>query len=195
VDFVTFLQSLANLATVLLVIVTARQLIAANRAVHATTFKTIFDLLQSPAARRARKRIIELKSLDLKEVQDSSDLENAIETVCHTFDSVGVMLQSNMIPKNIVIQHWATSIYKTWRVVKPYVEMQRKREDEEHKFKRKNLRWRNYEYMAELACQYLYSTPETPRFDFENNLHGAQVNQWDNDLALHGCLSENETKY
>ena len=70
---------------------------ALRKTVYAQAFKTAMDVLQAPEVRQARGVVLyELKNKPLHEWTHQQ--VRAAEVVCHTYDSVAIMVRHEMIP-------------------------------------------------------------------------------------------------
>lgn len=116
---------------------------ALRRTMHAQAFKTAADILQPEAVRSARRLV--LSKLHGTLLEDwSAEERQAAEIVCHTYDSVGIMVQHGMLPVDYIVDSWGDSIRRTWDIVQPLVvEYRIARESPEI--------WDDYEYLSREA--------------------------------------------
>lgn len=114
---------------------------AMQETIYAQTFKTAVDILQSDATRAARGVI-----LQLEERKESLTPEHhaAAERVCHTYDSVGILVKQRMLPIEFIADSWGDSLRRTWEVLEPFVEQKREK-------KASMEYWDDYEFLAKEA--------------------------------------------
>lgn len=102
-------------------------------------FVQVVNWLQNEEVRRARRRVYELKIINIKGWTEKDKW--LAEIVCHNFDVVGDMLDKKLITKR-VLENWALTIKRCWEVVGPLVEQYR--EERPHP----GL-WKNFQQLAE----------------------------------------------
>lgn len=116
---------------------------ALRKTIEAQTFRTAMDLLQAENVRQARGIVLSrLRAVPFELWKDGD--RSAAETVCHTYNSVGLMVRYKMIPLEYIVDSWGTSIRRTWKIVKPLVKRYRQR-------RRSGDHWVDYEYLAQQA--------------------------------------------
>lgn len=114
---------------------------ALRKTIEAQTFRTAMDLLQAENVRQARYIVLSrLRAVPI-ELWKEAD-RSAAETVCHTYNSVGLMVRYKMIPLEYIVDSWGSSIRRTWKVVKPLVKRYRQR-------RQSGDHWVDYEYLAQ----------------------------------------------
>jgi hypothetical protein len=143
-------EIIANIVSVLILLTTA--IIAAiqineiRRATYATAFKAIYDIIQAEDIRAARG--IVQRNLKEKPLGTWTEEEiKAAEKVCHSYDSVGIMIRNNMVPVEVVADSWGDSLRKTWRILSPLVASYRVQRNS-------NEFWDDYEWLAKQAEKY-----------------------------------------
>jgi hypothetical protein len=117
---------------------------AMQETIYAQSFKTAVDILQSDATRAARGVILELQE---KQILLTSEHWSAAERVCHTYDSVGILVKQKMLPIEFIADSWGDSLRRTWEILKPFVE--KKREE-----KNSLEYWDDYEFLATEALKF-----------------------------------------
>lgn len=71
----------------------------------------------------------------------------AAEVVCHTYDTVGIMVRHEMIPVECIADSWGDSLRRTWAIVVPLVRKYRdQRKSDEY--------WDDYEWLAAQALRF-----------------------------------------
>lgn len=119
--------------------------------IHAQAFKAAMDILQVESVRQNRGVVLsQLKDKQL--AQWSDDEKGAAESVCHTYDCVGIMVRSGMLPVELVADHWGDSLRRTWAIVAPLVSMYRLERDSCEI-------WDDYEYLATEAVRFRRRNP------------------------------------
>lgn len=95
-----------------------------QRSTYAGAFESVFNILQDEEIRSARRLAIrELSHEDFRNW--TFDATEKAEKVIYTYDAVGVMIRNEMLPVNIVIDHWGDSIRKCWDALEKFVYNQR----------------------------------------------------------------------
>lgn len=116
-----------------------KQLKIGSKANQLNSFTNLVKIVQGEEIREARGFIFKkLENIKYKYWNDE-DKENA-EKVCHTYDTIGIMLKNGLI--NIeLLRPWRYSVSECWKIVKPLVE--------DYRTKRGNDFWTGIEYLAE----------------------------------------------
>lgn len=124
---------------------------ALRKTIYAQAYKTAMDILQAEAVRQARGVVLsELRDELFNNWTDSQ--RRAAETVCHTYDSVGIMVRHDMLPVEHIADSWGDSLRRTWKILKPLVEKYRlERDSKEY--------WDDYEYLAQEASRFQKVNP------------------------------------
>lgn len=123
------------------------QTFESSRSIHASSFKAAFDILQEESVREARR--IVLQELALRKdftLWDKGDLRSA-EKVIHTYDAVGVMVRSRLIPTHMIANHWGDSLRKSWSILQPLVLKMRKDRNAEELYD-------DFEWLCKKATEY-----------------------------------------
>ena len=99
------------------------QLRGLRRALYAQSFSDALDRLQNDSVRAARAQLFALreKSVDTWTKEE----ERAAETVCQTYDSVGIMVRNSLLPKVVIVDSWGDSLRRLWPIVEPLVKKYR----------------------------------------------------------------------
>lgn len=90
---------------------------------HAQTFGVAVGILQSEATRQARRKVLDrYANENFKSVSSlPQEAREAAEIVCHTYDSVGLMVRHGLIPANHIAFPYSDSLRKCWRILEPLV--------------------------------------------------------------------------
>lgn len=115
------------------------QLKSYNRSRKLEGFAQVISWLQNEETRKARRRLFELKDTSLEGWTANDKL--IVEKVCHTYDTVGIMVKEGIISTKIIAS-WKTSIQRSWEIAKLLVD--KYRDDREQP----DL-WDNYRWLAE----------------------------------------------
>ncbi|MFX0200942.1 MAG: hypothetical protein ACFFCW_32890 [Candidatus Hodarchaeota archaeon] len=136
-------SSVILLISVIILVLQAREV---RRATYGQSFKTVYEILQADDVREARG--IVLRNLEGKQINTwSEDEKKAAEKVCHTYDSVGIMIRSGMIPVQVVADSWGDSLRRSWRILAPLVASYRTQRNSAEF-------WDDYEWLAREADRY-----------------------------------------
>jgi ADP-ribose pyrophosphatase YjhB (NUDIX family) len=113
---------------------------ALTNAAHSQVYRAAVDILQGESVRSAR-RIVLSNLAGTKPSRWSKKQRAAAETVCHTYDSVGIMVRYGMLPVEFIADSWGDSLRKTWKILAPLIEEYRQmRGSPEY--------WDDYQYLA-----------------------------------------------
>lgn len=141
----------ASIATVLGFIVVSYAAIVAlgqlremTKTRHLEAMLHVYEMIGSNEARKQRRFIYtELKSTP----ENPSDEEREIiEQVTVTFDRVGRLVESGLIPKNELLEGHSAIIIKAWSKLEPYISYQRKIIGKRHAH--------NFERLVQIAQDY-----------------------------------------
>lgn len=114
------------------VLVMGYQTFQASRSIYAGSFKAAFDILQEESVRDARRLVLHELASKREHTKWSATELAAAEKVIHTYDAVGVMVRSGLIPTHMVANHWGDSLRRAWPILKPLVlEIRQKRNAQE----------------------------------------------------------------
>jgi hypothetical protein len=116
----TVLASIATAAAVFLMACELREMRYAN---YAQTFIFTVQWLQDEKTRQARQTTFQLRGKPLESWSEEETV--AAETVCHTYDAIGTVTSSRLVPKKMVIDNWGASIGDSWDILSPLVEKYR----------------------------------------------------------------------
>lgn len=127
-DFWSTLASIATTLGVMIVIPTAivalRQLKEMTKARHLQAMLQVYEMIGSESARKHRKFIYtELKSAP--ETLTSDEREH-VEQISITFDRIGILVASDLIPKDELLAGHCEVIIRTWNKLEPYIKHYRK---------------------------------------------------------------------
>lgn len=90
---------------------------------HAQAYGVAHGILQPPNVREARRKIFQNFANDdfaHPEVL-SPDARDSAEVVCHTFDSVGLLVRHGLLPAKHVAYPYAHSLRQSWRILSPLI--------------------------------------------------------------------------
>jgi hypothetical protein len=119
---------------------------ALRKTVYAQAFKSAMDILQAEGVRQARGVVFsQLKTKPIGEW--TPDERRAAEHVCHTYDSVGIMVRNGMLPVEYIADSWGDSLRRTWHILRPLAQKYR---EERRSFEY----WDDYEYLAHEALRF-----------------------------------------
>lgn len=114
------------------------QIIELRRATQAQTFATALEKLQNEEIRAARRTVFQLK--DKNCVNWSEDEIKEAEKVCHTYDSVAIMVRNKLLPITI-IENWKYSLTHSWEILSPLITKYRNERPHPEL-------WENFEWLA-----------------------------------------------
>lgn len=121
-----------------------RQLKLMRAAMNAQTYTAALQQLQYESVREARSRLIHLGN-EGKQPPEWSDCDRRqAEVVCHTYDTVAIMIRNDLLKESMILDNWGHSIVRTWDIVKPLV-LQYRTERNASRI------WDDYEWLAERA--------------------------------------------
>jgi hypothetical protein len=113
---------------------------AQQKAINAQAYKVAVDVLQAESV--VRSRGIVFSHLANKPMANWTDEEfAAAETVCRTYDVVGIMVKHDMLPVEVITDSWGTSLRQAWPILNPLITKHRVDRDAP-KF------WDNFEMLA-----------------------------------------------
>jgi hypothetical protein len=111
--------TLSNIAVVISVLFIIRQLRETRYTTHAQAYSAAVEILQEEKVRQARKIIFTLMEKPLAK-WTKQEIE-AAEKVCHTYDVVGQMTRHHLLPKEIIIDSWGSSLRNSWLILSQLV--------------------------------------------------------------------------
>lgn len=126
-DFWSMLASIATVIGVVILIPTAivalRQLKEMTKARHLEAMLQVYEMIGSESARKHRKFIYtELKSTP--EELTSNEREH-VEQISVTFDRIGKLVASDLIPKDELFAGHCEVIIRSWNKLEPYIKHHR----------------------------------------------------------------------
>ena len=122
-----------------------RQVGEMRLATYSSAYKAAFEILQTEEIRAARRYVLTTLKQKAFNKWNKNDIAEA-EKVCHTYDAVGQMVRSGMLPSKYIVDNWKTSLRESWSILSPLVtEYREKRKSPEE--------WDDYEYLAKKAMQ------------------------------------------
>ena len=94
-----------------------------RKANYANAYKAARDILQAEDLRQARDTVMNvLANKPFESFQSWNDQEIAeARKVCQSFDSVGQMIRSGMLPTASIADSWGAPLRETWRILSPMV--------------------------------------------------------------------------
>jgi hypothetical protein len=94
----------------------------------AQTFSVVFNILQDKETRGARRIILDqYPSHNFGEPGGlTTEVRDAAEKVCTTYDSVGLLIRHGLIPAGHVAFPYGDSLRRCWRILRPLVERYRR---------------------------------------------------------------------
>ena len=117
------------------------QICRQNRANLAQAYANLISWVQNEEIRIARSKLFDLGDKQKKIEHWEQDEILAVEKVCHTYDTVGIMWREKILPEKILVG-WGISIVRSWDIAKPLVIKYRK--------ERPHPRlWENFENLAD----------------------------------------------
>jgi hypothetical protein len=97
-----------------------REIQEMRSATFANTYKAAIDILQPEHVRAARRFVF--RELAPRPFCDWSEVDKQeAEKVCHTYDTVGMMIRYGVLPKEFVVDNWGDSLRNSWRILAPLV--------------------------------------------------------------------------
>ena len=124
-DWVAF-GAIATGATGLIILISlvvlARQIRELRRATHAQVYNTVLATVQNEDVRKARRILFGLAEKELSKWTEQEILE--AEKVCHTYDSIGIIVHNHLLPLNIIVS-WRYSVVQSWNIALPLVKKYR----------------------------------------------------------------------
>ena len=138
--------SVSAVVTLVTAIFVVRQIKEMKKSTHASSFKTVCDILQNQQNREARGFVLNV--LQAKPFDDWSEEDIKIaEKVCESYDSVGIMCKHEYIELKVIADSWGDSLRKTWKILSPLVSKYRvNRNSKEF--------WDDYEWLARESEKY-----------------------------------------
>lgn len=144
-------STLASIATVIGVgfviptaVVALRQLKEMTKARHLEAMLKVYEMIGSESARKQRKFIYtELKSTPEELTFDERE---QVEQICVAFDRIGILVGSDLIPKDELFAGHGQVIIRTWTKLEPYIKHHRKMIGNYHA--------KHFEALAALAQEY-----------------------------------------
>jgi len=120
-------------------------------AIQADSYFKVLDTLQSDEVIKARKIVFSLRDFDtgiIKKYDRWSDSEKtAAEELMRKYDSIGIMAFNEMIPYELIVDSWGSSLRRSWIIVEKHLEFLRnKRNAPEF--------WDDYEWLVKKAREY-----------------------------------------
>jgi Domain of unknown function (DUF4760) len=127
-EFWSMVASIATVVGVVVVIPTAiialRQLKEMTKARHLEAMLRVYEMIGSEAARKHRKFIYtELKSSP--ETLTAEEREH-VEQISVAFDRIGILVASDLIPKEKLLSGHCEVIIRSWDKLEPYIKHHRK---------------------------------------------------------------------
>ena len=114
IDFITLLlTALSSALSVITIIILIKELGNQKKAIHGDSYKAIIDILQNEKTRKARNHVLNKLGKKTYSKWNPTDTKQA-EEVCHTYDTVGQLVNNNFIPLEYVIDNWGHSILRCW---------------------------------------------------------------------------------
>jgi hypothetical protein len=140
-----WLPIISSIILLLTAIIYGWQTLVLRRSSFANAFIAARNILQSESVRNARAIIFALKDKDMGNW--TKEELKAAQKVCHTYDSIGIMVRNKILPEKFIIDHYCESLAKTWEILEPLVEKYR----EEREFPGF---WDDYEWLAKKGIEY-----------------------------------------
>jgi hypothetical protein len=137
--FYTVSSAVAILLTLYYV---ARQVTEGRRSAYATSFATLYAVLQAKDVTEARRHVMTTLATKSRPTWDQHDREQA-NIVCSTYDAAGIMCRKGLIPVEIVADSWGDSIRRCWTTLGPHTQSLRSAHGQE--------KWDDFEWLAEQA--------------------------------------------
>jgi len=118
-------------------------------AIQADAYFKVIEALQSDQVIKAREEVFKLQTGDsVKKYSDwtDNDKKNAEELI-RRYDSIGIMAFNEMLPYELIVDSWGSSLKRSWIIVK------------EHLNHLRNTRnapelWDDYEWLVKKAYEY-----------------------------------------
>lgn len=117
-------SALSSLIVAVSIVILFRQVREAQKAMYAQTFFEASARLQDEKLRDDRGFVFLVKGKPLE--QWTAQEVASAERVCHNYDTVGIMVRKEMLPKEIIIDSWGDSLRRLWPIVWPLVEKYRR---------------------------------------------------------------------
>jgi hypothetical protein len=115
------LQCISTLAVVAAAVIVAWQVIEMRRGSQAQAFGVAREILQEEYVREARDTVFK-QDLENKPIDEWSESEKKqVGIVCHTYDSVWLMVRYKFLNKEAIVDSWGPSIIRLWPIVEPLV--------------------------------------------------------------------------
>jgi hypothetical protein len=113
----TGVSVLILLSTVILVF---RELEEIRKANYASAYKMAHDILQANDIRLARDVVLKNLANKSFDTWDDSEIAEA-RKVCQSYDAVGQMIRSGMLPVKTIADSWGASLRESWHILAPMV--------------------------------------------------------------------------
>jgi hypothetical protein len=147
-----FWSTLASIATVLGVavvipaaIIALWQLIEMRKARHLEAMLQVYEMFGSKASRKERRFIYNELNYSSPEAFTSEELE-IVEHVSVTFERIGKLVESDLVPANELLEGHCEVIIRSWNRLKPYIKHRRDKGDGRY--------GKHFETLVDLALKY-----------------------------------------
>ena len=140
-DIGTLSTIFSTILVLITVIVIFFQLREMRKATVATAFSNIVSFLQAEKVREARRVLMNISEKDFTKWTPEQRV-NA-ETACSTFDTVGIMLRTNVINHALVTKEWRFAIIKCWEKAQPMIKSYREERGKDF--------WDDFEWIYRMA--------------------------------------------
>jgi hypothetical protein len=131
---------------------------ALNKTMYAQSFKVAIDIIESPEAIDARRRVFGHR--DEAEMQIpalwQSLLVEAAENVIRNFETVGTLIRRGTLPAEFIVETWSVPIVRNWRLLEKLITSQRLARKDPYV-------GRDFEYLYQLATNFLKTEAEKPQ--------------------------------
>lgn len=121
-----------------------RQLIELERATLLQGYFAVLAYLQSDEALRARRQVLDAWGARRPFPTNRREIE-AAQVVSRTYDTLGILVNRNLLPSSIFVDNWGDSIWKCWEVLETWVRKYRTTK------KTGPTHWDDFEAIARLA--------------------------------------------
>ena len=126
------------------------QVEALTKAMHASSFAKLYDILDNEKVIKARHDIYALEGVPFATwttLPDWGTLEESIKTFLRAHNIAGIFIRHGYLIEAHMVPDWEPHLRKSWKILAQYVDRQRGlRGGKNH--------WQNYEWLAKVAERY-----------------------------------------
>ena len=111
-QWIQIIQIVTSIAIVATFFVYYKQLRVMRHSAQSQNLLNVINILADPERREDRKSVIDYKKIPYKGWDIK--MKDRAERVCAYYDIVGILIENEVIPPNIIEDHWGDSIIKCY---------------------------------------------------------------------------------